>query len=100
MSTVSKRIKSAAQVITANRLRDGIVIYLQAHGGHHHWCENIREASVFDPGDVDAMLAQAAVDVAENNIVDPYAIAVSPDHTPMTQREVVRACGPTIAYGA
>lgn len=98
MSTVNKRIASAAQVITANRLRDGIVIYLQAHGDHHHWCENIRDASVFDAGDVDALLIQAARDVRENRIVDPYAIGVSADHTPLTQREAVRAGGPTIAY--
>jgi len=100
MSTVTKRIASAAQVITANRLRDGIVIYLRAHGDHHHWCENIRDASVFDAGDAEAMLAQAAADVRENRIVDPYAIGVSADHTPLTQREAVRAGGPTIAYGA
>ncbi len=100
MSTASKRNNGAAQVITANRLRDGIVIYLQAHGDHHHWCENIREASIFDAGDVDAVLAQAAADVRENRIVDPYAIGVSADHAPLTQREAVRAGGPTITYGA
>ncbi len=100
MSTTTKRIGSAAQVITANRLRDGIVIYLQAHGDHHHWCENIRDASVFDAGDVDAMLTQAAADVRENRVVDPYAIGVGADHSPLTQREAVRAGGPTIAYGA
>lgn len=99
MSTTTKRIGSAAQVITANRLRDGIVIYLQTHGDHHHWCENIREASVFKAGDVDAMLERAHVDVRENHIVDPYAIGVSAEHTPLTQREAVRAGGPTIAYG-
>jgi hypothetical protein len=99
MSTTTKRINAAAQVITANRLRDGIVIYFQAHGDHHHWCENIRDASIFDAGDVDAMLAQASADVLENRIVDPYAIGVA-GHTPLTQREAVRAGGPTIAYGA
>ena len=99
MSTATKRIAAAAQVITANRLRDGIVIYLQAHGDHHHWCENIRDASVFDAGDADAMLARAAGDVRENRIVDPYAIGVNADHTPLTQREAVRAGGPTITYG-
>lgn len=98
MSTATKRIASAAQVITANRLRDGIVIYLRSHGDHHHWCENIRDASVFDAGDAEAMLAQAAADVVENRIVDPYAIGVSADQTPLTQREAVRAGGPTIAY--
>ena len=100
MSTQAKRIASAAQVITANRLRDGIVIYFQAHGDHHHWCENIRDASIFDARDVDMMLARAAHDVRENRVVEPYAIGVSADHTPLTQREAVRAGGPTIAYGA
>ena len=100
MSAVNKRNAAAAQVITANRLRDGIVIYLQAHGDHHHWCESIRDASVIDPGDVDAMLARASADVGENRIVDPYAIGVGADQAPLTQREAVRAGGPTIAYGA
>ncbi|MEQ1887666.1 MAG: DUF2849 domain-containing protein [Alphaproteobacteria bacterium] len=100
MSAVSKRIGAPAQVITANRLRDGIVIYLRAHGDHFHWSENIRDASVFEAGDVNAVLARASVDVRENRIVDPYAIGVGADHTPLTQREAVRAGGPTIPYGA
>ncbi|MGK2872759.1 MAG: DUF2849 domain-containing protein [Alphaproteobacteria bacterium] len=99
MSTVSKRNSSATQVITANRLGDGVVIYLQMHGDHHHWCENIREASICEAKDVETMLARATNDVAENKIVDPYAIGVSRDHIPMTQREAVRAGGPTVAYG-
>ena len=100
MSANSKRVSGAAQVITANRLRDGVVIYLQMHGDHHHWCENIRDAAILDAGGVETMLARALADVRENRIVDPYAIGVSADHTPLTQRETVRAGGPTIAYGA
>lgn len=100
MSTVSKRNSSATQVITANRLGDGVVIYLRMHGDHRHWCENIREASIFDAKNVEAMLGRAATDVRENRIIDPYAIGVSADHTPLTQREAVRAGGPTIVYGA
>ncbi|MSP43259.1 MAG: DUF2849 domain-containing protein, partial [Alphaproteobacteria bacterium] len=75
-------------------------IYLQMHGDHHHWCENIREAAILDAGGVEAMLARAQTDVRENRIIDPYAIEVTPDHAPVTQRETVRAGGPTIAYGA
>ncbi len=95
---MSKRLSASLQVITANRLRDGAVIYLQAHGDHHHWCEAIRDASILGASDIETMLARAAVDVRENRIVDPYAIAVSADYAPQTQREAVRANGPTIAY--
>lgn len=97
---MSKRNSGALQMITANRLSDGVVIYLQTHADSHHWREAIGEASVFDASGVDAMLAQAAIDVRENRIVDPYAIAVSAELAPLTQREAVRADGPTIAYGA
>lgn len=100
MSAVNKRNADAMQVITANRLRDGVVIYLQSHGDHHHWCENIRDASVFDAAGIETVLQQADRDVKENRIVDPYAIAVSADHAPKTQREAVRAGGPTIKYMA
>ncbi len=100
MSSVSRRNSSATQVITANRLRDGVVIYLRINGDDHRWCENIREASIFDAKNVEEMLGRAATDVRENRIIDPYAIDVSADHTPLTQREAVRAGGPTIVYGA
>lgn len=99
MNAPNKRTGASLQVITANRLRDGVVIYLQAHGGHHHWCENIRDASVFDATGIEAMLKQAAIDVRENRIIDPYAAGVGADHAPLTQREAVRAGGPTIRYG-
>ena len=100
MSTVSKRQAGALQVITANRLRDGVVIYLRVTGGQREWPENIREASIFSPAEAEASLAEAAMDVRENRIVDPYAIAVSAEHTPQTQRETIRAGGPTIVYAA
>jgi Protein of unknown function (DUF2849) len=97
VSAAGKRLNNAAQVITANRLRDGVVVYLQLHGDHHHWCETIRDASILEAGDVEAMLSRISVDVFENRIVDPYAIGIGPGHVPVTQREAVRAGGPTIA---
>lgn len=100
MSTPGKRVGAATQLITANRLRDGIVIYFQLRGDHHLWCENIREASILQADETDAMLARAARDVQDNLIVDPYVIGIGSDHRPVTQRESVRAGGPTIAYGA
>lgn len=98
MSAASKRQAGAMQVITANRLRDGVVIYLQVTGGQREWRENIREASIFSPAGAEASLAEAARDVRENRIIDPYAIAVNAEHAPQTQRETIRAGGPTIAY--
>ena len=98
MSTVPKRQAGAMQVITANRLRDGVVIYLRVTDGQREWRENIREASIFSPAETEASLAEAATDVRENRIVDPYAIAVSAEYAPQTQRETIRAGGPTVAY--
>ena len=95
---MSKRNTGALQMITANRLRDGVVIYLQIDGEHHHWCDAIGDGSIFDQSETEAQLARAAIDVRQNRIVDPYTIAVTETHVPLTQREAVRAGGPTIAY--
>lgn len=86
----------AMQLVTANRLGDGIVVYLGTDNG---WHENIREAALVDSG-VEALLDVAAIDVAANRVVDPYAIDVSDAYVPVTQREAVRAAGPTIPFGA
>ncbi len=74
---MSKRNTGALQMITANRLRDGVVIYLQIDGEHHHWCDAIGDGSIFDQAEAKAQLERAAIDVRQNRIVDPYAIAVS-----------------------
>ena len=85
------------QVISANRLDDGIVVYLAADGG---WTERIANAHVIDDQDQsEAALSQAGDAVKACLIVDPYAIDIDVSNgeiTPTLNRELIRAMGPTV----
>ena len=89
------------QAITANRLSDGHVVYLDAQ---NRWSEDFRHALVVE----DAAAAKAALGHAEasaqaNEVVEPYAIDLDmrAGHlAPKTLRERIRAEGPTIAVVA
>lgn len=81
-----------AQVLTANRLIDGAVLYWQ--GGA--WVEALAEAEIFDaPAAAAAALAAAADFVAANAVVAPYLFEVR-DGRPVKAREAVRAAGPSV----
>ena len=85
------------QVISANRLVDGLVVYLTAEG---RWSECINDAQVAgDEATGDALLAQAQGDVRARLVVDPYLIDVGLDGSevrPTRFRELIRAKGPTV----
>jgi len=58
------------QAVTANRLNDGIVVYLTAGG---RWSESLQEAAVAEGKEAaEALLARAEPAVADNSIVEPY----------------------------
>lgn len=83
-------------VITANRLRDGAVVFLAADGA---WRETIGDARIAAPADVPGLLEQAANDAARNHIVGPYATGITPTPAgpvPQRQRERIRATGPSV----
>ena len=85
------------QVISANRLDDGIVVYLTAHGD---WSERLAQARVVDGKDQ----GEAALDVAFGAVktclvVDPYLIDIDDsggERRPTLNRELIRAKGPTV----
>ncbi|MDF2765442.1 MAG: nitrite reductase [Rhodospirillales bacterium] len=90
----------AAQVITANRLVDGAVVYLSADG---QWVQSLEEASVAE-GEAAAAALVAAGDraVAGRLVVAPYLIEVDrgPEGIqPRRYRERLRATGPSIPFG-
>ena len=91
------RPPKAIQVITANRLLDGRVVFLTEAG---LWAGNVASAEVYaDPVAAEAGIAAAQKSVATGEVVDPYAISVSIDGgrvTPTLLRERIRADGPTI----
>ena len=85
------------QIISANRLGDGIVVYMTASGG---WDEGIAQARVVDGEDQgEAALDLASGAVALSIIVDPYLIDIDnsgSEPRPTRNRELIRALGPTV----
>ena len=91
--------KNAAslQVVTANRLREGDVVYLTDTG---RWSTHLNESRLAgDKETVEALLAKAAEDVAARLIIGPYAmpvVEVDGILQPLSTREIIRAAGPTV----
>tara|TARA_R110002072_G_scaffold11775_1_gene52559 strand:- start:717 stop:1028 length:312 start_codon:yes stop_codon:yes gene_type:complete len=85
------------QVISANRLSDGIVVYLTADNS---WSELISGSVIaLDEVTANAMLAEATQAVRDRVIVDPYLIDVAEvdgEVRPVKYREFIRATGPSV----
>ena len=82
------------QIVTANRLTDGRVVFREADG---RWGRTLAAAALLDAAAVAEALAAAARDVAERLVVEPYAIDVvttAAGPQPKTMRERIRATGP------
>ena len=94
----SRMAKAATQMLTANRLRDGDVVYWQAG----KWVTDLAEAEVFlEAAQADAALAAAGGSVRDRLVVTPYLFAVRQDADavrPVEEREIIRAAGPTIRH--
>jgi hypothetical protein len=85
------------QTITANRLRDGRVVFLRPEGG---WSERVTEARIAaDEATAQAMTAAAEGAVAAREVVGPYLIEVieaGGGPRPARLKERIRAGGPTV----
>lgn len=87
-----------AQVLTANRLVDGTVVYWRAG----QWIEGLAQADLFDSeADGKAAFAQAQPSVTGNLVVNPYLFDVRLEGgiAPVKEREIIRAAGPSIHAG-
>ena len=83
----------APQRLTANRLTDGAVLYWNTDG----WVDRLADSQVFaEPAAADAALAAAQAFVADNTIVNPYLFDVHADGSPVKEREIIRAAGPSV----
>lgn len=84
------------QMLTANRLVDGDVLYWKAG----NWVLSLKDGDIFSaPEAADAALAEAQKYVAENKVVNPYLFDVRPGKDgpkPVKEREIIRAAGPTV----
>jgi hypothetical protein len=85
-----------SDVITANRLVDGTVVFQTETG----WEEDFARAWIYETAEQSkAALARAKEDEAHNLVVEPYAVVVesrSGHYAPKALREFIRATGPTI----
>jgi hypothetical protein len=84
-------------VLTANRLSDGVVVFLNYEGS---WAEGIATAAVARyPGELRALEARGGHDARRNKVVDPYLVEVRETEkglVPIRTRERVRIAGPSI----
>lgn len=84
-----------AQIVIANRLRDGAVVFLGNGAG---WVESIDESRVVAE-DAERALADAKDDEAACIVIDPYLIDVETVDgrlRPTVYREAIRAFGPSV----
>lgn len=85
------------KVVTANRLREGDVVYLTDTG---RWSVHLNESRTSDDaGVLDALMAQAEADVAARLVIGPYlmeVVEVDGILQPLSTREIIRAAGPTV----
>ena len=85
------------EMITANRLTDGLVVFLDAAGG---WTEDFHRGAVLaDAAAKAAAVARAAEAAQANLVVEPYPIELElrAGHlAPKALRERIRATGPTM----
>ena len=85
------------QMLTANDLKQGDVLYWKAGG----WVNAFDQGDVFtDPATADAALAHARAFVTGNRVVAPYLFEVTrqPDGKirPVKEREIIRGLGPSV----
>ena len=89
------------RALTANRLDDGLVVFLAADGA---WSRRLDDARLADDGEAEAALATAGEKaVAECRVVGPYLMEIDAANgrkRPLRLRERVRAYGPTVLAGA
>ena len=82
-------------IISANRLTDGHVVYLSHNG---RWSENIVDGrTAKNEEESTALLAEAQVSVTGGLVVDPYVVSISNDNgafEPVRLRERIRQLGP------
>ena len=84
------------QMLTANRLISGDVLYRQGTG----WALTLAEGEVYrDAAAANAALAAAQAETVRNEFVAPYLFEVRETEAgivPVKEREIIRAAGPTV----
>jgi hypothetical protein len=93
---MAQKTKTGFQILTANRLRDGAVLYWKDGA----WVDALADADVFESAEAaDAALEAGRGFVRNQYVVTPYLFDVVLDKgtvKPVREREIIRAAGPTI----
>lgn len=92
---MAKNLSGDLQVASANRLADGIVVWLDDAG---QWTDRLEHAAVArDPRSAEILLERARAE--SFTVVEPYLVAVAEDEAgaldPLSLREKIRASGLT-----
>jgi hypothetical protein len=81
-----------SKVVTANRLTDGLVVYL----GYAGWTEDMHLARrANDDASREELLALAGKAVGANEVADAWLIDIDAERA-VRRRERIRAAGPTV----
>ncbi|MEQ8346023.1 MAG: DUF2849 domain-containing protein [Sneathiellaceae bacterium] len=98
---MQKGAKGKSRVLTANRLRDGLAVFLAAGGG---WVADIHRAQVaIDAEAMAALEAEGRAAEAAQHVVGAYLIDVAAEDgkiRPLRNREQIRAAGGPTVPGA
>ncbi|HYP57181.1 MAG TPA: DUF2849 domain-containing protein [Beijerinckia sp.] len=87
------------KVVSANRLTDGIVVYLRPDGT---WADQLNQANCFESEALaEAGLEAARNDAKKNLILDPFLVEVTANPEGLhavSLRNAIRAKGPTVDF--
>jgi hypothetical protein len=87
---------SGLQMLTANLLRQGDVLYRKGNG----WVLRLADGDVYpDQASADAALKTAQAELTRNEVIAPYLFEVRDVNgtiRPVKEREIIRAAGPTV----
>lgn len=86
----------ALKAITANRLRDGAVVW---YGPQNQWVERVGAAATYEDAGTAQALAAAQQDEARNIVVAIYTLDVEildGVPAPLRTKERIRALGPSV----
>lgn len=94
---MAKLKKNAPKALTANRLSDGIVVFMKADGT---WSEVIHDAHIaYDNSDSEKLVDQGKISSDANEVVEPYLFNVTQNGSEIVAthiREYMRTQGPSV----
>ena len=88
--------KNLLQLVTANRLHDGLVVFFD---DQLRWTENIDQARLVQTKEEGELLLTKGREAVSHDIVEPYLIDVELENSrviPIRYREKLRGLGPSV----